>query len=380
MKKSNYVISLFIIILSLFSLIFLGSCGNETNNTTNTNEEKFEYELSSSGDYYILSKYTPGNNYKHDVVIPATYNDLPVKEIGKNAFSNDRNLRNVSIPNSIIIIGDFAFSYTNLESVTIPDSVTTIGDSAFGSCGNLVSIKIPNSVINVGEYAFAYCSRIKEVILSDNLEEIKAGTFVNCTISTLVIGEKIKKFDSGAFSEVNNIYYNGTVEGWCNMQCESKYPSKNSNEKEPSFYNLMNKCSNFYIKDQNGQVIENDNKYSSLTDLVVPNGITKIYGYQFYGIRSIVDITLPNTLKTISAHAFERCEDINAIILPESIEEVGENAFNFDKIKKLIIPDKNITFGEDVFYGDNIEILYSPAKYIKKILATDTDSYFSNIL
>ena len=63
-----------------------------------------------------------------------------------------------TIPNSVTIIGDHAFSGCgSLTSINIPNSVTTIGNLAFSGCNSLTSINIPNSVTTIGEHAFAYC-------------------------------------------------------------------------------------------------------------------------------------------------------------------------------------------------------------------------------
>jgi len=50
-----------------------------------------------------------------------------------------------TIPNGVISIGDWAFSYrTGLTSVTIPGSVTSIGNGVFDGCYSLTSITVKN--------------------------------------------------------------------------------------------------------------------------------------------------------------------------------------------------------------------------------------------
>lgn len=59
------------------------------------------------------------------------------------------------IPNSVTLIGDYAFSGSaSLTSVTLPNSVTSIGDYAFYGCNGLSSVTIPNSVTCIGSYTF----------------------------------------------------------------------------------------------------------------------------------------------------------------------------------------------------------------------------------
>ena len=66
-----------------------------------------------------------------------------VKEIGERAFEYHKSLKHVSIPTSVITIGNYAFYATDLKSIQIPSSVTTIGTGAFDWCGQLESVRLP---------------------------------------------------------------------------------------------------------------------------------------------------------------------------------------------------------------------------------------------
>lgn len=60
---------------------------------------------------------------------------------------------------SVTSIGDEAFVYTvcactSLTSITIPNSVISIGESAFSECSSLTSVTIPNSVTSIEASAF----------------------------------------------------------------------------------------------------------------------------------------------------------------------------------------------------------------------------------
>ena len=81
-----------------------------------------------------------------------------VTSIGYAAFRACVDLKSIVIPYAVTSIGDYAFqSCYALTSINIPNSVTSIGDGVFRYCGSLTSIIIPNSVTSIGDYAFEYC-------------------------------------------------------------------------------------------------------------------------------------------------------------------------------------------------------------------------------
>ena len=89
-----------------------------------------------------------------------------VTRIGINAFNQCMSLTNVMIPNSVMSIGEHAFSNCMLKSITIPDSVTSIENSAFYGCNSLISVTIGNGVTSIGQEAFSSCYILTDVTFS----------------------------------------------------------------------------------------------------------------------------------------------------------------------------------------------------------------------
>ena len=67
-----------------------------------------------------------------DIVIPATYEGLPVKQISNDAFSGYKAMTSIVLPNSITTLESSTFSgCTNLSSIVLGSSLSVINDFAF---------------------------------------------------------------------------------------------------------------------------------------------------------------------------------------------------------------------------------------------------------
>ena len=88
---------------------------------------------------------------------------------------------------SVTSIGEYAFyRCTTLTNVVIPDSITSIGASAFSYCTKLESVVIPNSITRIENYTFEYCSLLTSVTIPDSVTYIGTGAFRSCKALTSI--------------------------------------------------------------------------------------------------------------------------------------------------------------------------------------------------
>jgi hypothetical protein len=82
-----------------------------------------------------------------------------VESIGDDAFNGCNGLSgNLVIPGSVTSIGDHAFYHdSSFNAVVICEGVKTMGNGVFENCFNLERITISNSIMSIGYYAFAGC-------------------------------------------------------------------------------------------------------------------------------------------------------------------------------------------------------------------------------
>lgn len=80
------------------------------------------------------------------VEIPAEIEGLPVIKIVGDGFYGCKNVKQVTIPNTVREISACAFMHCGITSVTLPESVVKLGNCAFSNCEDLTEITILNPV------------------------------------------------------------------------------------------------------------------------------------------------------------------------------------------------------------------------------------------
>lgn len=251
----------------------------------------------------ITGVITGGNDVSGDVVIPSTASDgtkdYTVVGIGKYSFLDCAGLTSIVIPESVTSVDfgafegctglaksefagieaicamEFAYITSNPlyfthdlcvagESVTnlvIPESVDMIGDYAFYGCSKLTGLTLPESLMMIGEYAFFGCDGLTSVRMPSSVMYVGLSAFQECT------GLTRAEFES--------------IESLCTIEFAYLYS------------NPLNLAHHLYI----------DGK--EVTSVVIPESLTKIGAYAFYG-----------------------CEPLTSVSIPASVTEIGDGAFD----------------------------------------------------
>ncbi len=319
-----------------------------------------------------------------------------VEYIGQYAFWADASTNkhaNITLPDTLIEIGQYAFANSLITNIYIPKNVEIIGNRVFDDCSNLVDIEIASPKIEFGEWQFYSCSSltnvyydgtidnwaefqyaheystpmcnaknfyildsngtvnyngnkyklIEDIIIPDGMEEIGEYTFYNFKVKNVTIPASVSKIGLKAFSYCSslvNVYYDGTINDWVNIE----FAEDTSN---PMYY-----ASNFYILDSNGTISYNGKKYSVVTKANVTSEITKLSDYVFSGFTDLTNVTLPNTLTEIGNYAFKNCYNLKGLIIPNTVTKIGTYAFKDCIVLESITLPNNITLiGTKAFYG-----------------------------
>ena len=123
-----------------------------------------------------------GTCTEKDIVIPNTYQGLPVVGVLPSAFADNATITSVVFPDNIILIYESAFmECTALEKVELGNGLKGIWECAFLGCTNLTEITLPDGLEYINTHAFNGCASLKEIVIPDSVTRIEPWAFANCT-------------------------------------------------------------------------------------------------------------------------------------------------------------------------------------------------------
>ena len=177
---------------------FMGDAANEHNEHGNM---YFKYQVQDcfviDGIVYLYNNHLKGYfvvkcfSNKTEIVIPSSIKNIPVNNIGRDAFK------------------DCVF----LKKITLSKNTIYIYHSAFENCVSLKEVNFNSKIISkILAKSFYNCSSLEKVILPEGNFLIQSSAFANCgTLTELYIPMGMSSVADNAFSgtTVDTIYYGG---------------------------------------------------------------------------------------------------------------------------------------------------------------------------
>lgn len=300
----------------------------------------------------VLNGKIPSNAFKDSSNLINLRLEEGVLEIGNNAFENCTGLSSLELPASLTKIDYRAFKgCTGFTELDLPTSVEFIGQSAFENCTNLTKASVFGTI---DLYIFAGCAKLEELVLNELnsklihifgttafedsisvqireginnftyyfpksfkkltvLEGVIAEYALNDSpIEAIVLGASVTEIKSGFNLATVHVYYDGTIEDWCNITFQ--YQGSNP----------MSSNGHFYLNDGN-------DGYEEVTEIVIPDTMEAIGNYQFYNFNQLESITIPSSVQTIGDSAFKNCSNLTIYCEATSKPNGFKNNWNCDR-------------------------------------------------
>jgi len=156
-----------------------------------------------------------GRNVLKTVIIPSS-----VKNVGEGIFSETTSLREVIDENGTVygsadyvVIGNTIYKYIGEEEdVTIPDTVngvtiTGIDTGAFSKNKNIKTVIMPDTIERLGKASFSDCENLEKVVLSNKLTDLPDKLFNDSyKLKTVVVPSAVERIDHKIFNKNTVIY------------------------------------------------------------------------------------------------------------------------------------------------------------------------------
>ena len=183
-----------------------------------------------------------------------------------------------------VTIGQEAFyGCSTLSGITIPESVTSIGSYAFYKCNSLSSVTFNEGLKSVGMYAFAHTPSLGEVTLPASLESFGDFVFYNSNITGITFLSSNVLFGSNPLAQCPRLAYihgpDSSADGRCLVL--------------------------------NGELLSF--APYGLTSYSVPDGISMLCNYSFYGSLNLTELFVPDSVTAIGTGVFTSCDAMKKI-------------------------------------------------------------------
>ncbi len=241
----------------------------------------------------------------------------------------------VEILRGVTDLGDSFKERAALTGITICETVSAIHPNTFEGCTSLSTINFGNGVKTIERNAVKGLPALESVTIGNGVTEIGTDAFKDC-------------------SNIREVYINDLT-AWCKIDFGNEY----SNPMYPK------SATDFYYDAQRGLYL----KGQLLKELIIPDEITTVKPYTFYGCRSITSLKIHGGVTSIGVFAFGECTSLGGVYITDleawcnidfeygdtricnPLQIAGDLYLDGELVTELKIPDGIQTINQYAFVG-----------------------------
>ncbi len=295
--------------------------------------------------------------------------------------------KDIVVPEGITHLGGGVFMGSNIESIVLPEGLKKVDSLDFTSCDKLKTVVLPSTLKEIPAQCF-YCERLKDIYISKGTKKIHENAFGFLKYKLVIHtaeGSVADKFAQAHGFKVKYDYDVGPSSSKNTANSAKKAEAKSGPKASKKKDTTVNPLTDFEIFGETTLVKYNRRK----SNVIIPDGITKIDSFAFDECKTIKNITIPSTVVEIGKYAFSCCTKLESITLPKNITTIDEYAFSdcfnlnnvvidasIEKIsnsmfhcctslKTITIPNTVTEISSSAFYGcEQLEIIIIPDNVI----------------
>ncbi len=293
----------------------------------------------------------------------ANIENLIIKEgfTSIDVIRGGENIKNISLPNSLTIIEDYALTnLSSLQSINL-ENVTEIEDGAFVGCSSLASINL-SGVISIGASAFTGCSSLASINLGDVIS-IGASAFAGCSSLVSINLENVTSIGAQAFAGCTSL--ENVVIGSGIIEIGEKFFYNCKSLKELTLPSTLRKVGERLFE---GACVEKLNI-----------GLETIPSFLIIYIENVGEIELLDTVRTIETHAFSGIAN-GRLFLNDNVTNIDGYAFaDCEGVEKNVYDNCKYLGSKQNPYMVLMEVLDESITHYETELATKfiyTDAFY----
>ena len=235
-------------------------------------------------------------------------------------YVGPKDIGTLTIPDGVTENLSSTFSDINMREVIIPEGFLELAFGSFKDCKKLQRVRLPESLRSIGLMAFQNCDALRQLYIPKGVTEIGILDLNRYKPELLTVyGEKGSKAQ-----EMAERYRYTFVEG---------YPAENN--PIPDFVILDGELSQYLGTD---------------TDVLIPEGVTRISRNTFRDNMRIRSVTMPDSVQKLEMFSFANCSGLEQIKLSAQLTEIPNYTFmGCTALQTITIPEGVTTIGDTAF-------------------------------